>query len=110
MGYVIGGFIGFSVSVIYDIGKKKLISYCVDTGFTCFGLVEQNYELPEEVLNELGVETIPIPRTHIDRVDVQKTQVMGTPIERSDYETIDITVLRRGVIGVNKIGYVLCNS
>ena len=24
----------------------------------------------------------------------------------SEYETIDITVLRRGVIGVNKIGYV----
>jgi hypothetical protein len=37
--------IGTSFCVIYNIGKKKLISFCVDTGFTCFGLVEQNYEL-----------------------------------------------------------------
>lgn len=52
-----------SVAVVYNIGKKKLISLCVEAGFTCFGLVEQDYELPEEIL-------------------------------------------RRGIIGVNKIGYV----
>lgn len=28
-------------------------------------------------------------------------------VETLAYETIDITVLRKGVIGVNKIGYVL---
>ena len=92
--------------MITNIGKKKLISFCVDTGFTCFGLVEQNYELPEDVLKEMGIETIPIQRTQMEMTDVPRTQVMGTDIETSEYETIDITVLRRGVIGVNKIGYV----
>ena len=57
VGYLLGSLIGTSFCVLYNIGKKKLISFCVDTGFTCFGLVEQNYELPEEVMNELGVET-----------------------------------------------------
>lgn len=104
--FAIGSLLGCSVAVVYNIGKKKLISFCVDTGFTCFGLVEQNYELPEDVLNELGIETIPIPRTQIDRVEVPHTRVMGAGVETSAYETIDITVLRRGVIGVNKIGYV----
>ena len=99
--------IGTSFCVIYNIGKKKLISFCVDTGFTCFGLVEQNYELPDEVLHELGVETIPIPRTQIERIDIPKTQISTASIDKSDYETIDIIVLRRGVIGVNKIGYVM---
>lgn len=106
VGYMLGSLVGTAFCVIYNVGKKKLISFCVDTGFTCFGLVEQNYELPEEVLNEIGIDTIPIPRTQIDTVDIQRTQVVGTGIEKSDYETIDITVLRRGVIGVNKIGYV----
>lgn len=55
---------------------------------------------------EMGIETIPVPRTQIERVDVPRTQVMGTGIEQAEYETIDITVLRRGVIGVNKVGYV----
>ena len=79
----------------------------MDTGFTCFGLVEQNYELPDEVLHELGVETIPIPRTKIERIDIPRVQTPAANISRSEYETIDITVLRRGVIGVNKIGYVI---
>ena len=106
VGYLLGSLIGTSFCVIYNIGKKKLISFCVDTGFTCFGLVEQNYELPDEVLNELGVETIPIPRTQVERVDIPKTNVMGTGIEKTEYETINITVLKRGVVGVNKVGFV----
>lgn len=106
VGYLLGSLIGTSFCVIYNIGKKKLISFCVDTGFTCFGLVEQNYELPEDVLKEMGIETIPIQRTQMEMTDVPRTQVMGTDIETSEYETIDITVLRRGVIGVNRIGYV----
>ena len=108
IGFAIGSLLGCSVAVVYNIGKKKLISFCVDTGFTCFGLVEQNYELPEEVLHEIGVETISVPRTQVERIDVPRTQIMGAGVETSEYETIDITVLRRGVIGVNKIGYVPC--
>lgn len=107
VGYLLGSLIGTSFCVIYNIGKKKLISFCVDTGFTCFGLVEQNYELPNEVLHELGVETIPIPRTQIDRTDIPRAQASSVSINKSAYETIDMTVLRRGVIGVNKIGYVM---
>ena len=106
VGYLLGSLIGTSFCVIYNIGKKKLISFCVDTGFTCFGLVEQNYELPDEVLHELGAETISIPRTKIERIDIPRVQTPAANISRSEYETIDITVLRRGVIGVNKIGYV----
>ena len=106
VGYLLGSLLGTSLCVIYKIGKKKLISFCVDTGFTCFGLVEQNYELPENVMNELGVETVLIPRTQVDRIDIPRTRIGGTGIKTSEYETIDITVLRRGVIGVNRIGYV----
>lgn len=107
VGYLLGSLIGTSFCVIYNIGKKKLISFCIDTGFTCFGLVEQNYELPADVLHDLGVETIPVPRASIERVNIPRTQTSITNICKPEYETIDITVLRRGVIGVNKIGYVL---
>ena len=73
--------------------------------FTCFGLVEQNYELPEEILHEMGVHTIPIPRTDIKRTNIDCIDTRQS-ISTAEYETIDITVLRRGVIGVNRIGYV----
>ena len=108
IGYMLGSLVGASCCVVYNIVKKKLISFCVDTGFTCFGLVEQNYELPEELLNEHGVETISIPLIQIETVEISRASIDIVKIERTEYETIHFTVLRRGVIGVNKVGYVFC--
>lgn len=106
IGYAIGSLLGCSLAVVYNIGKKKLISFCVDTGFTCFGLVEQNYELPDEVLREMGIDTVRVGRAKVNTTPVARTQPSAN-IGRASYETIDITVLKRGVIGVNKIGYVV---
>ena len=105
IGFAIGSLLGCSLSLVYNIAKNKLISFCVDTGFTCFGLVEQNYELPEDILQQLGVDLIPISRTEVSRTQIARPQI-STTIDTTQYETIDIRVLRRGVIGVNKVGFV----
>ena len=97
----------FTSAAVYNIGKNKLISFCVDTGFTCFGLVEQNYELPEEVLAQMGVETLTIPRTEVPRTAVKTTAVPTINVTQTEHETIGFALVRRGVIGVNKIGYVV---
>ena len=55
----------------------------------------------------MGVKTIPIPRTKIDAIDIPKINIDKSEIIRTDYETINLTVLRRGVIGVNQIGYIV---
>jgi len=47
-----------------------------------------------------------VPKTEVQRTDVNRTST-AVQINTTDYETIDITVLRRGVIGVNRIGYVI---
>ena len=60
--------------------------------------------MPEEILHEMGVHTIPVPRTEVSRTGVNTTAI-DTQIQRAEYETIDITVLKRRIIGVNKIGY-----
>lgn len=106
VGYLIGSLVGTAFAVVYNIGKKKLISFCVDSGFTCFGLVDQNYELPEEVLIDMGVDLTPVSRVNISRTSISNTSVTTT-VGRTNFETIDINIVRRGVIGVNKIGYVL---
>lgn len=107
IGYLLGSLVGTSLCVVYGVGKRQLISFCIDTGFTCFGLVEQSYELPEEVLHEIGVDTITIPRTKIETTEIAKANIDTVEINKVKYETIDITVLRRGIIGVNKIGYII---
>lgn len=106
VGYLIGTLLGCTLAVGYDFAKNKLIAFCVDSGFTCFGLVEQNYELPEEVLKELGIKTTPIKRAEVKKVEVNSINT-AIDVKRSQYETIDITILKRGIIGVNKVGYVL---
>ncbi len=107
VGYLIGSLVGSACAVVYNIGKRKLISFCIDSGFTCFGLVEQNYELPEEVLLELGVDLIPISKSEVSRTPIKNVALSSANINYTNYETIDIKFLRRGVIGINKIGYTI---
>lgn len=105
IGYAIGSLLGCTIAVAYNIGKKKFISFCVETGFTCFGLVEQNYEIPDEILNEIGITTAKVSRSNVKTSTVDKIQ-SNDVVSRHYYETVNLTVLRRGIIGVNKIGYV----
>lgn len=107
IGYMIGSLVGCAFSVTYNVGKKKLISFCADTGFTCFGLVEQNYELPEEILCQMGINVIPISKTEVPRTTVRTTTVSTTAVKRTQHETIGFVLVRRGIIGVNKVGYVM---
>lgn len=107
VGYMLGSLIGCAFSAIYNIGKKKLISFCVDTGFTCFGLVDQNYQIPEDILRNMGIDITPILRVEVERVEIQRTEVPRIAFgNKTGLETIDLHVLRRGIIGVNKVGYV----
>ena len=106
LGYMLGSLIGTSCAVLYNIGKKRLISLCVDTGFTCFGLVEQDYELPDEVLESMGIDMITIPEKEIKKTQI-KTISVHQFVDVNEPETIDLTMVKRGIIGVNKVGYVL---
>lgn len=111
VGYLLGSFVGCAFASVYNIGKKKLISFCKDTGFTCFGLVEQNYEVPVGLMNEIGIDTIPITRIPINRISINRIPVnrvpMMSPANEITYETIVISELRKGIIGINKVAYTL---
>lgn len=107
VGYILGSLIGCAFSAVYNIGKKKLISFCVDTGFTCFGLVDQDYQIPEDVLRNMGIDITPILRTEVEKTEIPRTEVPRISLGQTEaLETIDFHVLRRGIIGVNKVGYV----
>ena len=58
------------------------------------------------VVKELGIDTVKIGRAKIGTTQIKRTEPI-TNVGRTSYETVNMTVLRRGVIGVNKIGYVL---
>lgn len=111
IGYLVGSFIGSVVGCfVHNVFNNAVLSFCIESGTTFFGLVEQDYELPVYVLEQMGIEVFEYENFEYDKFVYEKTSVENFEYERFDYESfpesIGITFLKRGVIGVNKIGYI----
>ena len=107
MGYIIGSLVGGALATVYNFGKNRFLSICAETGFTCFGLVNQNYELPVEYLKKIGIEIV-LPdfiEPDYDEPDYVEPDYIEPDFEIP--ETIEFYEIKRGVIGVNKIGYIV---
>lgn len=108
--YLLGNFVGSAVAnFVYTTTEDAILSYCIVSGSTFFGLVEQDYKLPEEVFEKIGlalaeVETSDVVRIDVERVDVDRTDVERLDVSRVSHE--DVCILRRGVIAFRKVGYV----
>jgi hypothetical protein len=107
LGYLIGSFLGsINASFIYDTAYKTFISLCCETGFTFFGLVDQNYELPKDILHEIGTkisDPITINPLTVDPITINPLSIDALKINPLTFE---FKLLRRGVISINRIGYV----
>lgn len=107
VGYMIGSFIGSIFGTFtYNIGYKTAVSFCIDTGFTLFGLVEQDYSLPTEIMKEIGLNVFEYETFEHDKFEPDVFSINTFEFETMQPESIEITFLRRGVIGVSKIGYI----
>lgn len=99
--YLLGNFVGsFVGSFAYIAWDHAFMSFCVETGFTMFGLVKQDYTLPDSVLKEIGIDIFEFDQYLIDEYKIDEFHI-------DEYEGDFITVLRRGVIGVHQVGYSL---
>ena len=106
VGYLIGSFVGSLVGAfVYNVGYKTAISFCVDTGFTMFGLVEQDYTLPQSIIEELGIETFNYETFDAESFEIDSFAPTTFGFDTFEPEKLDIVYLRRGVIGISKIGY-----
>lgn len=107
LGFMLGSFIGATLgSFACKAGGAAILSLCVDTGFTMFGLVDQNYELPQEVLDELGVKSFQVEPFRFNEFNGKSFDFGKFRAKEFAYDRFRITVLRRGVVSVSKIGYV----
>lgn len=108
LGYMIGSFVGSIIgSFTYNVGYKAVVSFCVESGFTMFGLVEQDYTLPKDIIEQMGVETFEYETFQYETFEPEGFTPDTFEPESLEPDTLDITFMRRGVIGVSKVGYVL---
>lgn len=101
LGSVLGGF-------VFEAKEKAFMSICVESGFTFFGLVEQDYELPAEVKEYLGMESMYFEKMDLEEMDYEEVIPETMQAEVMNFESMDVKWARRGVVGIRKVGYVLC--
>jgi hypothetical protein len=107
LGYMLGSFVGsVTASFIYDAGYSTFLSFCSDTGFTFFKIVNQDYSLPKDVLENIGIDVFAYENLCLQEIPVERFEYEVFRYEKFQSELMEISFLRRGVIGVNKIGYV----
>lgn len=106
LGYMIGSFVGSLVgSFAYSAAYKPAISFCIDTGFTMFGLVNQDYVLPDDVMKEIGIDVFDYDQFEYEEFEPERFQFQTFSAEKFEPAKLDMTFLRRGVIGINEIGF-----
>ncbi len=106
VGYMVGSLVGsIAGSFIYKGGQQATVSFCAETGITMFGLVEQDYKLPEDVIRDIGIENFDYESFEADTFEPESFQVDTFNLDTIQPDDIGIKFLSRGVIGISKIGY-----
>ncbi len=107
LGAMIGSMVGTSLATMVSKGTKSFIMKpLMLSGFTFFGLVKQDYTLPDKVLDELGIETVDIEYIDIEYIDEEYVDIENIDIEYVDMEKLEFTMLERGFIKANVVGYI----
>ena len=107
VGYMLGSFIGSVVGGVgYEAGKKVFVSFAVESGATFFGLVDQNYELPDELLEKIGIDVF-----HYDEFELLEPAIDFHEPDVPDLGLVEIqsptiSFPSRGVIAVGRVGYI----
>lgn len=107
LSFVIGSMVGSVIaSITISAGERILLSFCEDTGFTLFGVVKQDYTLPENFFKEMGVNRIQLNRIKLNKVQPSTVSLHVASPSYIRPNLIDIQVLKRGVISFNTVGYI----
>ena len=57
LGALAGNIVGSTMGVVlFEGGRQVILGICKESGWTFFGLVEQDYTVPEDVLREVGYD------------------------------------------------------
>ena len=105
---LIGSAVGSAVGCLaFAPVKSCILRASTVSGFTFFGLIEQDESLPPQLLKELGIKAAryKVAEYRTERHDEPSFQVPSARM--TGFHTLGVRQLSRDVIGVNKVGYVL---
>lgn len=102
LGSLLGSIVGALVAkLIVEQTDRAIVGMAVATGWTFFGLVDQNYKIPAALLTAAGWQSVDLRLFEPSALDIQRLEPVTLEPLR-----IDTTVLRRGVVAFRRVGYV----
>ena len=107
-GYLTGSMVGSLIAgVTFQAGSNALLGLCIDSGITFFGIVDQDYSLPKEVLKEMGLDTFDFDAFVPDSFEFQNFDSFEFSPDEFVPDFSNMHFIRRGVIEAASIGYLL---
>ena len=108
LSFVIGSMLGsVMASVVFSYGEKFFVSFCANTGFTLFGLVKQDYKLSDDFFREMGLNLIDLRRIKPNEAKLSFVSLNRDCLSVVKPNTINIQILKRGLISFHTVGYIL---
>jgi len=104
LGNIVGSIVGTFAFTAYD---KLFLSFCAETGYFFFGIVDQNYQLPLNVLKDMGLNLIEADKCEIEECEIDRCEIDECEIDECEVDKIIKYTISRGVIGINRIGYII---
>lgn len=105
--YMLGSFVGGLIgNYVFETGKKLLMSLCIESGFTFFGLVQQDYTLPDEVLKKMGIDIFEYDKFMFDEFQFNEFRIDEFSFDTFEYDKFEISPLKRGLVDIHKISYI----
>jgi len=107
LGFMLGSFVGSVLGAfLCNVGGNAVLAFCVNSGMTMFGVVNQDYRMPDYVLKAIGADVFEYEKFNFSSFEYDKFQYQKFNYDKFEYDEFEIKPLRRGVIGIRTIGYV----
>ena len=104
---LIGSIVGSAAGgLAFAPARSCVLKVARSSGFSFFGLVRQDYELPESTARELGIKRASFKEARFTATTPEESNVRAAKIRQACAHTIGFSYNERGVVGVNKIGYI----
>lgn len=105
--YAVGSMIGSLLGgFVFTAKEQVMMSLCVKNGYTVFGLVEQDYTMPDAVRKKLGFSVYGFKEYQAKEYKFKTYQQKTYNQKKYNWKRIDSIILERGVIGFRKVGYI----
>ena len=105
--YAIGSLLGSLLGgLVFSVKEQIMISLCIRHGYTVFGLVDQDYTMPNSIRKKLGFPVFGFDEYKFHEYKFHEYKSIQYKWQDYQWKTIDCIMLKRGVISCRKIAYV----